>query len=95
MDENLDIIELIDEETGNKVEYAVVDGFEYKDRLFSVLLSVEENEDETMMAIFEELEENGEVILASLSEEEEDEIYDYYDQLCDEEFEDEDNSEEE
>lgn len=95
MSEELDIVTLVDEETGDEMQFALVDGFEYKERNFAVLLTVEENEDESEMLILEEVEaDGGDVMLASLSEEEEDEIYDYYDQLCDEEFDDEDNAEE-
>ncbi len=47
------------------------------------------------MVIMEEIEgENGEILLASIDENIEDEIYDHYDQLCDEYFDDEDESEE-
>ena len=96
MSEELDIVTLIDEETGEEMQFALVDGFDYKDRSFAVLITVEEKEDESEMLILEKVEEDGgDVMLASLSEEEEDEIYDYYDQLCDEEFDDEDNAEEE
>ena len=93
MDDN--IVKLIDEETGEEIELALVDGFEYKDRSFSVLLTVDTPEDETEMMILEEIEdENGDIMLQSLDESEEDEIYDYYDELCEESIEDEDEPEE-
>ena len=49
------------------------------------------------MVIFEELEdENGEITIASLDEEDEDPVYDYYDSLCEDylDEEDEDDSQE-
>ena len=85
----------VDEETGEEMEFALVDGFDYKDKSYSVLVTVTDNEEEAEMVIMEEIEgENGEILLASIDENIEDEIYDYYDQLCDEYFEDEDESEE-
>ena len=95
MDEEMNIVTLVDEETGEEMEFALVDGFDYKDKSYSVLVAVTDNEEEAEMVIMEEIEgENGEILLASIDENIEDEIYDYYDQLCDEYFEDEDESEE-
>ena len=95
MDEEMNIVSLVDEEPGEEMEFALVDGFDYKDKSYSVLVTVTDNEEEAEMVIMEEIEgENGEILLASIDENIEDEIYDYYDQLCDEYFEDEDESEE-
>ena len=95
MDEEMNIVTLVGEETGEEMEFALVDGFDYKDKSYSVLVTVTDNEEEAEMVIMEEIEgENGEILLASIDENIEDEIYDYYDQLCDEYFEDEDESEE-
>ena len=98
MDEEMNemnIVTLVDEETGEEMEFALVDGFDYKDKSYSVLVTATDNEEEAEMVIMEEVEgENGEILLASIDEEIEDEIYDYYDQLCDEYFDDEDESEE-
>ena len=95
MDEEMNIVTLVDEETGEEMEFTLVDGFDYKDKSYSVLVTATDNEEEAEMVIMEEVEgENGEILLASIDEEIEDEIYDYYDQLCDEYFDDEDESEE-
>lgn len=95
MDEEMNIVTLVDEETGEEMEFALVDGFDYKDKSYSVLVTVTDNEEEAEMVIMEEIEgENGEILLASIDENIEDEIYDHYDELCDEYFDDEDESEE-
>ena len=97
MDENMNdnSVKLIDEETGEVMELALVDGFDYEDRSFCVLITTDTPEEETEMMIMEEIEdENGEYMLQSLDEAEEDAIYDYYDELCEESLEDEDESEE-
>ena len=89
MDENMNdnIVKLIDEETGEVMELALVDGFDYEDRSFCVLITTDTPEEEIE-------DENGEYMLQSLDEAEEDAIYDYYDELCEESLEDEDESEE-
>jgi uncharacterized protein YrzB (UPF0473 family) len=93
--ENDDLITLVDEETGEEFEMAVVDGFEYKDRQFVVLVTVDD-EEEAEMVIAEKIDEaDGSISIQTVGEDEEDEIYDYYDELCDEYFDDEDESEEE
>ena len=53
------------------------------------------DEEDPEMVIFEEIEDaDGEITIASLDEADEDAVYDYYDSLCDEYFDDEDESEE-
>ncbi|MBO7451803.1 MAG: DUF1292 domain-containing protein [Clostridiales bacterium] len=93
-EEDMDnIVKLKDEETGEEFEFAYIDNFEYNDKHYCVLLTVDEEEPE--MIIFEENEdENGEITISSLEEEDEDAVYDYYDSLCDEYLDDEDESEE-
>lgn len=91
-DENDSIITLIDEETGESFEFAYVDSFDFNDKDYCVLLTMN---DEPEMVIAEEIEdEKGEISIATLDEEEEKAVYDYYDSLCDEYMEDEDESEE-
>jgi len=93
-EEDMDnIVKLKDEETGEEFEFAYIDNFEYNDKHYCVLLTVDEEEPE--MIIFEENEdENGEITISSLEEADEDAVYDYYDSLCDEYLDDEDESEE-
>lgn len=86
------IVQLKDEETGEEFEFAYVDNFEFNDKTYCVLLTLD---DDPEMVIFEEIEdEDGEITIASLDEEDEDPVYDYYDSLCDEYFDDEDDSQE-
>ncbi len=86
------IITLKDEETGEEFEFAYIDKFDFNNKNYCVLLTME---DDPEMVIFEEIEgEDGEITIASLDEADEDPVYDYYDSLCDEYFDDEDESEE-
>lgn len=94
--DDIEIITLTDEETGEELELALVDAFEYKGRAFSVLITVDTPDDETELYILEEVEdENGEILFASIEESEEDEIFEFYDQLCEESLEDDETSAEE
>jgi len=88
------IITLTDAETGEELKLMLVDGFDIKDRNFSVFLTIEENEDDAEMLILEVIEADGETMLSSISEEEEDMVYGYYDQLVDDALADEDGEEE-
>ena len=94
-DEDMDnVVTLKDEETGEEFEVAYVDNFDFNSKSYCVLLTLE---DDPEMVIFEELEdENGEITIASLDEEDEDPVYDYYDSLCEDylDEEDEDDSQE-
>lgn len=89
------IIKLVDEETGEEFEMAVVDGFEYKDKQYCVLITLD-NEEEADMIIAERIDNpDGSVSIQTIDEDEADEIYDYYDELCDEYFDEEDEDESE
>ena len=82
-----------DEETGEEFQFAYIDNFDFNDKKYAVLLTMDEEDPE--MVIFEEIEDaDGEITIASLDEADEDAVYDYYDSLCDEYFDDEDESEE-
>lgn len=91
-DINEEIITLRDEETGEEFQFAYIDAFDFEEEKYCVLITLD---DDPEMVIFKEIEgENGEISIESLDEAEEDKVYDYYDSLCDEYFEDEDNAEE-
>ena len=92
MDE--DIITLIDEESGEEVKLRLIDRFDKDERFFSVLLTLAENDDDAQLVILEELEEGEDLLIQSLDESEEDEIYDYYDALCEAELDEDEDSEE-
>lgn len=83
-DEN--IITMVDEETGEEIELQLIDGFEKDDRNFAVFLTMAENDEDAELVILEEIDEGEEVLLQSLEEGEEDEIFDYYDALCEEDL---------
>ena len=93
MDE--DIVTLIDEETNEEVKLRLIDRFDKDDRSFSVLLTLEENDDDVQLVILEEIEDDEDILLQSLDEDQEDEIYDYYDALCEADLEEEEDSSEE
>lgn len=91
MEDMDNIITLKDEETGDEESFAYVDAFDFKDEKYCVLLTLDEDPE---MLIMKEIEsENGDISIESLDEAEEDAVYDFYDSLCDEYFDDEDESE--
>lgn len=94
LDDDMDnVVTLKDEETGEEFEFAYIDNFDFNNKKYAVLLTMDEEDPE--MVIFEEIEDaDGEITIASLDEADEDAVYDYYDSLCDEYFDDEDESEE-
>ena len=68
-DEN-DIITLVDEETGEEISLEHVDAFEHQGSVYNVFLTVEENEDDAELVFMKEvLDENGETMMESLEEE--------------------------
>ena len=73
------IVTLIDEETGEEIDFIYADRFEINGSAYAVLLTDVENEEDTEMVIMEEIEEGDDILLQSLSEDKEDIIYDYYD----------------
>ncbi|NLX69071.1 MAG: DUF1292 domain-containing protein [Clostridiaceae bacterium] len=85
------IITLVDEETGESFEFAYVDSFEFNDKSYCVLLTMDE---EPEMVIAQEVEdENGDITISTLEEEEEDAVFDFYDKLCEESMSDEESEE--
>ncbi|MBP5261328.1 MAG: DUF1292 domain-containing protein [Clostridiales bacterium] len=91
-DERDSIIEIEDSETGEKMEFIYADQFELNGKAYAVLLTNEEKEEDTEMIIMEQVEgEDGEIMLQTIDEDKEDIIYDYYDELCDQLFDDEDD----
>ena len=87
------IITMVDAETGEEYQFAIVDDFEYKEQSFCVLLTVDEEEPELVITKVVEIE-DGQEGLMSLDEDEMEDVYAEYDRLCEEaEFEDEDEEE--
>ena len=74
------------------MEFIYADQFELNGKAYAVLLTNEEKEEDTEMIIMEQVEgEDGEIMLQTIDEDKEDIIYDYYDELCDQLFDDEDD----
>jgi hypothetical protein len=93
--EEQETITMVDAETGEEYQFAVVDGFEFKDQAYCVLVTVDEEDPELVITKVIELD-NGEEGLMSLEEAESDEVYAEYDRLCEEaDVEDEDEESEE
>lgn len=89
------IITMVDAESGEEYQFAVVDDFEFNNQAYCVLLTVDEEEPELVITKVVQLD-DGEEGLMSLDDEEANEIYAEYDRLCEEaEIEDEDEADEE
>ena len=89
------IITMVDAETGEEYQLALVDDFEFNNKSYCVLVTMDDEEPELVITRVVELE-DGEEGLMSLDEEEADAIYAEYDRLCEEaEIEDEDDADEE
>ncbi len=78
-----DIIQLVDDATGETYDFAIADDFEYKGKKYIVLLTLA---DEPEYVIAAEVEEDGEMMIESLSPEEEEDVYAEYMRLLTEEF---------
>ena len=89
------IVQLEDNETGEIIEFIYADTFDLNGKTYAVLLTNVEKEEDMEMVIMEEYEgEEGEIMLKTIDEDKEDIIYDYYDELCDQLFDDDDEDEE-
>ncbi len=90
------VITMVDAETGEEYQFAVVDDFEFKGQAYCVLVTVDEEEPELVITKVVELENDEGEGLMSLEEDEADEVYAEYDRLCEEaEIDDEDDAGEE
>ena len=98
-DEGDRVIELKDEETGEKTKAIVESTFLFNGNNYVVLIldTDETDEDGEIIqdyVIMRFVDKGGDVLLESLVEKEEDVIYDYYDKLCDELYGDDEESDE-
>ncbi|MBR4010023.1 MAG: DUF1292 domain-containing protein [Clostridiales bacterium] len=75
------IITMVDAESGEEYQFALVDDFEYKDQSYCVLVTTDEEEPEMVITKVVKMD-DGEEGLMSLDEDEADEIYEEYDRLC-------------
>ena len=99
-DEGDRVIELKDEETGEKTKAIVESTFLFNGNNYVVLIldTDETDEDGEIIqdyVIMRFVDKGGDVLLESLVEKEEDVIYDYYEKLCDELYGDDEESENE
>lgn len=99
-DEGDRVIELKDEETGEKTKAIVESTFIFNGNNYVVLIldTDETDEDGEIIqdyVIMRFVDKGGDVLLESLVEKEEDVIYDYYEKLCDELYGDDEESENE
>ncbi|MBR2551207.1 MAG: DUF1292 domain-containing protein [Saccharofermentans sp.] len=97
-DENDRMIEIADEETGEKRKAYVDQTFQFNGKTYVVLIidSEEEGEEEdSYYYIMRFVDKGGEVLLENLVGKEADVIYDYYDKLCEELYGDDEESEDE
>ncbi len=89
------LIQIEDEETGEVFDFYMADEFDYKDDLYYVLVPVSDDEDsELVYVIARVVEEDGESYIETLSDEENEELYDVYDQILEESFSEEDEVDE-
>ena len=97
-DENDRMIEIADEETGEKRKAYVDQTFQFNGNTYVVLIIDSENEDDeddSYYYIMRFVDKGGEVLLENLVGKEADVIYDYYDKLCEELYGDDEESENE
>lgn len=92
--DNDNIMTLIDEETGTEIKLELVDSFELNGKTYDVFLTIEEKEDDSELVFMEEVtQEDGEVIMMSLDEDEEDEVYNAYLDIIESSLDEEDDEE--
>lgn len=97
-DENDRMIEIADEETGEKRKAYVDQTFQFNGNTYVVLIidsEDEEDEEDSYYYIMRFVDKGDEVLLENLVGKEADVIYDYYDKLCEELYGDDEESEDE
>ena len=96
--EDEDVVVLTDTETGEEYSFVLVDSFEFEDQEYVVLIDPDEDVDdaEEMSLFFMKVtkSEDGEEILTALEDDEDDRVFEAYNELLDEYEEDEDEDEE-
>lgn len=84
-DEEL-LIEIVDPETDEVYQFYLGDEFDYQDDLYYVLVTVD---DDPVFVIARVVEQDGEIYIETLEDEENEAIYEVYDKILEETFEDE------
>lgn len=80
------MIEIVDPETDEIYQFYLGDEFDYQDDLYYVLVTVD---DDPVFVIARVVEQDGEIYIETLEDEENEEIYEVYDKILEEIFEDE------
>ncbi|NLM19676.1 MAG: hypothetical protein GX217_06600 [Clostridiaceae bacterium] len=80
------MIEIVDPETNEVYQFYLGDEFDYQDDLYYVLVTVD---DDPVFVIARVVEQDGEIYIETLEDEENEEIYEVYDKILEETFEDE------
>ncbi len=96
MDDEDRKITLEDEETGESIECIIDDMFQFNGKNYVVLLRpIDEPDYDYEAIIMESVEQDGEYLLQTIPEEQEEIICDYYDKLCEELYGDDDEESDE
>ncbi|MDI9489760.1 MAG: DUF1292 domain-containing protein [Clostridiaceae bacterium] len=80
------IIEIVDPDTDEVYQFYLGDEFDYEGQFYYVLVTIE---DDPVYVIARVIEQDGESYIETLTDEENDELYDVYDKILEEAFEDE------
>lgn len=95
-EEDSQVIVMVDSETGEEYAFEVVDHFDFEDETYTVLVTVQENDDDLAEWVIAKVvsEADGTLGLESLGEPEGDRVYEEYERILAEEFEDDDEYDE-
>ncbi|HHT44707.1 MAG TPA: DUF1292 domain-containing protein [Fastidiosipila sp.] len=90
-DDDSQIIVMVDSDTGEEYAFEVVDHFDFEDETYTVLITVQENEDDEAEWIIAKVvsEDDGTLGLESLGDPDGDRVYEEYERILAEEFDDE------
>ncbi|NLJ71195.1 MAG: hypothetical protein GX328_07040 [Clostridiaceae bacterium] len=80
------MIEIVDPETDEVYQFYLGDEFDYQDDLYYVLVTID---DDPVFVIARVVEQDGEIYIETLDDEENEEIYEVYDRILEDTFEDE------
>ena len=90
--EDVALVTMVDQETGEEFEFEIADEFDFDGELYLVLLTTDEDPEAVFVRVVTQ--EDGTEALESLSDEDFDRVSDEYERLCELEEEEEDEDEE-
>jgi uncharacterized protein YrzB (UPF0473 family) len=86
---------MVDEETGVEYTFEIVDHFSFNGEMYTVLVTEEDEDGEAVWVIVRlASDEDGELAFETLTEDEEDSVYEEYERILAEEIDDEDDGDE-